>query len=71
MSFFSLPKPKPLGPLRDLNQGARRSQKTIISPLKITVPIRETIRFLRNLVGSWVDDRGPKMHGVLSPRPKG
>ncbi|KAJ6820306.1 photosystem II protein D2 [Iris pallida] len=55
MSFFSLLKSKPLGPLRGSNQGARRSQKRIVSPPKITSPVGERIRYLPKPVGPWAD----------------
>uniref|UniRef100_A0A0D3EEW0 Reverse transcriptase zinc-binding domain-containing protein n=1 Tax=Brassica oleracea var. oleracea TaxID=109376 RepID=A0A0D3EEW0_BRAOL len=46
MSFFNLLKSKPLGPLKGSNQGARRSQKRIVSPPKITSPVGERIKYL-------------------------
>ena len=51
MSFFNLLKSKPLGPLRGSNQGARRSQKRIVSPPKMTSPVGERIRYLPKPVG--------------------
>jgi hypothetical protein len=42
-------------PLRGSNHGARRSQKRIISPPKITAPVGERIRYLPKPVGPWAD----------------
>nr|YP_001152193.1 ORF71b [Pinus koraiensis]ABP35436.1 ORF71b [Pinus koraiensis] len=55
MSFFNLLRSKPLGPLRGSNQGARRSQKRIVSPPKIISPVGERIRYLPKPVGPWAD----------------
>nr|TKW00582.1 hypothetical protein SEVIR_8G119460v2 [Setaria viridis] len=55
MSFLNLLKSKPLGPLRGSNHGARRSQKCIVSPPKITSPIGERIRYLPKPVGPLAD----------------
>ena len=55
MSFLNLLRSKPLGPLRGSNQGARRSQKRIVSPPNIISPVGERIRYLPNPVGPWAD----------------
>ncbi|KAG2570069.1 hypothetical protein PVAP13_7KG182617 [Panicum virgatum] len=55
MSFFNLLKSKPLGPLRSSNHEARRSQKHIVSPPKMTSPVGERIRYLPKPVGPWAD----------------
>ncbi|CAJ1931866.1 unnamed protein product, partial [Sphenostylis stenocarpa] len=51
ISFFSLLKSKPLGPLRGSNPGACKSQKHIVSPPKITSPVGDRIRYLPKPVG--------------------
>lgn len=43
VSFFNLLKSKLLEPLRGYNQGARGSQNRIVSPSKMTSPVRECI----------------------------
>ncbi|KAJ6811673.1 photosystem II protein D2 [Iris pallida] len=49
--FFSLLKSKLLGPLRGSNQGARRSQKCIVFPPKITLQWGNTLDIYLN---QWV-----------------
>ncbi|KAJ0798741.1 hypothetical protein HanLR1_Chr00c2701g0853541 [Helianthus annuus] len=51
MSFFSRLKSNPFGPLRGSNQGARKSQKRIVSPPKMTSPVGERIKYLPKPVG--------------------